>query len=47
MNKVAVAQLNQKVSNNEKYQKDQQKILKLYSYKSWEEFMTWIDEKLE
>ena len=25
---------------------DQKKILKLFSYNSWEEYMQWIDEKL-
>jgi hypothetical protein len=26
---------------------DQRKILKLFNYNSWEEYIRWIDEKLE
>jgi preprotein translocase subunit Sss1 len=36
-----------KAQSVDKYLKDHQKILKLYSYKNWEEFMMWVEEKLE
>jgi hypothetical protein len=26
---------------------DQRKILKLFNYNAWEEYMKWVDEKLE
>lgn len=38
---------NSSQKQRQKYSRDQQKILKLYSYKTWEQFMGWIDQKLE
>jgi hypothetical protein len=34
-------------NKSDQYKKDQNKILKLYSYKTWNEFMEWVGEKLE